>query len=219
MEDATGPSTYGTSGTCPDCDMPYDENDRCPNPRCDHRRGTGANCRRVSPASDGPLMMVLCGLPGVGKSTVVSKLEDSTGGTVLRTDRIRKRLFDEPGYTKEETEVVYDEMVRKAEGVLSEGGTVILDGTFKTSELRDKARRTAEVQNSDFRIIKVECATRTVRDRIENRDGVSDADFSTHKRLRKEFEPISEGEVIDNSGDLSVTVRQVAFVTPSQDGV
>jgi hypothetical protein len=31
----------------------------------------------------------------------------------------------------------------------------------------------------------------------------------------KEFEPISKGEVIDNSGDLSATVRQVAFVTPS----
>lgn len=199
--------------------MPYDENNRCPNPRCDHLRESDADSRRISPASDGPLLIVLCGLPGVGKSTVVSKLKDSTGGSVLRTDRIRKRIFDEPEYTKEETEAVYDEMVRSAEDALSEGGTVILDGTFKTLGLRDKARKAADRQNSAFRLIKVECATRVVRDRIENRDGISDADFSTHKRLKKEFEPISGGEVIDNSGDLSATVRQVAFVTPSaQDG-
>lgn len=212
MEETEEPSTYCTSGSCPACDMPYDENNRCPNPRCNHR---DEGNQGISPAPDGPLMVVLCGLPGVGKSTVVSKLEDRIGGTVFRTDRIRKRLFEEPEYTKEETEIVYDEMLCGAENILSDGGTVILDGTFKTLELRDKAREAAEKQNSAFRLIKVECAKRVVRGRIENRDGISDADFSTHKRLMKEFEPISKGEIIDNSGDLSATVRQVAFVTPS----
>jgi predicted kinase len=218
MKNAEGPTESITSDSCPACDMPYDENNRCPNPRCDYMREEETDRRRISPSSEDPLVIVLCGLPGVGKSTVVSKLKKSVGGTVFRTDRIRKRIFDEPEYTKEETEAVYDDMMQKAEDVISNGGTVILDGTFKTLKLRDKARKTAERQNSDFRLIKVECNTGVVKDRIENRSGISDADFSTHKKLSEEFESISEGEVIDNSGDLSAVVRQVAFVTPpSQD--
>ncbi len=216
MENGTGPPETPVSTSCPDCDIPYDENGQCPNPRCDHsrERRKGGPGPGISPAPDGSLLVVLCGLPGVGKSTVVRKLKESIGGTVFRTDRIRKRLFDEPEYTKEETESVYSEMMRGAEDALSDGGTVILDGTFKTLRLRDKAREAAKRRDAAFRLIKVECHTRIVKDRIENRDGISDADFSTHRRLRREFEPISEGEVIDNSGDLSATVRQVAFVTP-----
>lgn len=78
-----------------------------------------------------PVAVVLCGLPGVGKSTVVSKLNQRMGGKILRTDRIRKSIFEEPDYTAEETRMVYNEMFERTEILLNNGYNAILDGTFR----------------------------------------------------------------------------------------
>jgi len=210
MWQGDGDQPYPADDTCPVCGMPYDERSMCPNPNC------SGPTDEETPGSDSPVLVALCGLPGVGKSTVVKKLNDRIGGEVLRTDRIRKRLWDEPEYTKEETKTTYKRMFERAAAVIKDGRNVILDGTFRRRRLRRDAREVASEHGADFFIIKVKCSPDTVKERIENRKGISDADFSTYKELKESFEPITdeEVEVIDNSGRIADTVRQVAFVTP-----
>lgn len=204
---------HSGTGRCPDCNMPLSENRECPNPVCEFTSEKTENSGLSD--TNRPMAAVLCGLPGVGKSTVVSKLNQRVGGKILRTDRIRKSMFDEPEYTAEETRMVYNEMFERTGTLLESGDNAILDGTFRRKEMRDRAREKAESHEAAFRLIKVRCNSEVVKNRIENREGLSDADFSVHKRLRKEFEPIEQGEVIDNSGDISAMLKQVAFVAPS----
>jgi predicted kinase len=203
---------FGSS--CPECDMPLNERGRCCNPRCEYPvQDSGSE---ILPAeTDRRTLIVLCGLPGVGKSTVVKKLQKQIGGKVLRTDEVRKRCFDDPQYTQEETYMVYGEMFGKAGRLLQRGHKVILDGTFRSKRLRKEAKRVAERNDVSFRLVKIRCNSRVVKSRIENREGLSDADFSVHKRLREKFEPIEQGEVVDNSGDISALLKQVAFITPN----
>ncbi|MFB6177910.1 MAG: AAA family ATPase, partial [Halobaculum sp.] len=61
---------------------------------------TGRDTEQVS-------LVVVCGPPGVGKTTVASEAADQVDGTVLRTDVVRKDLFPEPTYDEAETEAVY----------------------------------------------------------------------------------------------------------------
>jgi hypothetical protein len=172
--------------------------------------------RAGDPAEDGdggegaPELVVVCGLPGVGKSTVARAVADRLDAAMLRTDVVRKELFENPEYTSEESEAVYTELLERAEGRLAEGASVVLDATFKTRARRREARGVAESTAAAFRLLYVDCDTDVVERRISARDDVSDADFEVHLQFQDRFEPLEmDHERIDNSGSERETLQQV----------
>ena len=45
---------------------------------------------------------MVCGYPGVGKTTLANELKPLISGVVLSTDKIRKELIDKPMYSEQE---------------------------------------------------------------------------------------------------------------------
>lgn len=158
-----------------------------------------------------PRLVVVCGLPGAGKTTVSEHAVDALDAELFRTDVVRKELFPDPEYTPEEVRAVYDELLSRAADALRDGDPVVVDGTFKERELRGDARRTAEDVGVPLTLVKVECEADVVRERIRARSGdESDADFAIHQQFREQFEAIAgEHAVVDNSGTLEETLGQV----------
>ena len=95
-----------------------------------------------------PCLIAIGGLSGVGKSsvaqTLASGLEPAPGARVIRSDVLRKRLFDYPPETKlpgsayapEVTERVYRALHDQAMASLAAGCTAIVDATFLRPEDR-----------------------------------------------------------------------------------
>ncbi|PSP55014.1 kinase [Halobacteriales archaeon QS_1_67_19] len=158
-----------------------------------------------------PKFVVVCGLPGVGKTTVAEDIADRLDGRLLRTDVIRKDILSDPQYTEEESRTVYGEMFDRAQGTVESGRSVVLDGTFKDTGYRNRAVELSEALDADFELVKVECAEDVVRNRIRSRqDDASDADFEVYTMYRDSFDPISRDHLtVDNSAGLDETVRQV----------
>jgi len=161
------------------------------------------------------MLVLVCGLPGTGKSTVAERIAELLPARMLRTDVVRKELFPEPTYEAEESAAVYDELFDRARERLDAGEHVVLDATFRRRKLRERAAAVADDAGVEFRLVRVECAESVVRERIERRqreeDDESDADFSVYNQLKEEFEPI-EGDghvVVDNSGSLAETLAAV----------
>ncbi|WP_128904983.1 AAA family ATPase [Halorubrum amylolyticum] len=168
-----------------------------------------ASAPSAAEASAGALVVV-CGLPGVGKTTVAERIADRVGGEVLRTDVIRKELFDEPAYTDAETEAVYAELIDRAGDRVAEGSAVVLDATFADARFRADARETGERAADGLALVEVECDEAVVERRIERRDGISDADFEVHLHFKELFDRIeTDHVVVDNSGDQAETFAQV----------
>lgn len=142
-------------------------------------------------------LTIVCGLPGVGKTTTAREVAAETDATVIRSDVVRKQLFDDPSYSSQETEQVYEAVLDRARATLPE--PVVLDATFRRRRHRAKASALARAQGVDFRIVKVECDDAVVRRRIRERtNDASDADVSVY--LQAEFEPLMrEAEIIDNT--------------------
>jgi len=164
-----------------------------------------------SPEPDGSQWLVaLCGLPGVGKSTVAGYAADHLDAVRLRTDAVRKELFDEPAYTDAETDAVYEELCDRAAEHLSTGGSVVLDATFADAGHRQWARDVASRRGVAFRLIEVVCEQSVAEERIAARDDISDADVAVYRRFRSEFDPVEEEHaVVDNSGSTAETRRQI----------
>ncbi|ELZ39633.1 kinase [Halorubrum californiense DSM 19288] len=155
-------------------------------------------------------LVVVCGLPGVGKTTVAERIADHVDGRIRRTDVIRKELFDDPEYTDAETEAVYAELLTRAREDVDAGGAVVLDATFADARFRADARETAAAAAAEFDLVEVACDETVVERRIERRDGISDADFEIHLHFKGLFDEVaSDHVVVDNSGAEAETFAQV----------
>jgi hypothetical protein len=164
--------------------------------------------------SESRTLVVTCGLPGVGKTTVAEAVADRLDAALHRTDVVRKELLSEPQYTEAETRRVYDELFDRGQAAVESGRDVVLDGTFFRADFRERARRTAETADAEvrFRLVKVECAESVVRERIRARtDDESDADFEVYTMHKDTFEPVEVPHVtVDNSEGVAATRRQVS---------
>ena len=155
-------------------------------------------------------LVAISGVPGTGKTTVAEAIADRIDATVLRTDVVRKELYDAPEYTEAETETVYDEVLDRARERLATE-SVVVDATFKTRAVRDAARAVAEAADASFRLVGVECDDAVVRRRIRERtDDESDADIEVYELFHEQYEPLDAPDlVVDNSGTLEETFAQL----------
>jgi len=163
------------------------------------------------------MLVLVCGHPGTGKSTVAERVAGRLGGRLLRTDVVRKELYPEPAYTDEESASVYDTLFERA--LEAAGGEhVVLDGTFRDRTLRERAAAVAAEAGVEFRLVRVTCETETVRERIRARvDDPSDADFDIYQQLKAEFDPLeTEADLtVYNSGSLARTLETVDEAFPA----
>jgi predicted kinase len=147
------------------------------------------------------MLYLICGLPGVGKSTVSKEIEKLTGAVLLRTDEIRKLIFKTPEYTKEEKEKVYDALFRTAESLLRLGKDVILDATFYKESLRKEALSFVKKAGAPYKIVEVVCDEKLMPVIMKKRKReFSDADYDVYRKVKAQWEPVSEEhEVVDTT--------------------
>jgi len=145
------------------------------------------------------MLILICGLPGTGKTTLAENISKEHGAVHLNTDIIRKRYLKERTYSEEEKRFVYNKLFEEAEKSLKEGKTVVLDGTFYKKEIRKKAASLSD----DFRVIECILDEKVLRERIGKRamcNVASEANYDVYLKVKKQFEPVEQEHlVVDTS--------------------
>jgi len=151
------------------------------------------------------MLIIVTGLPGTGKTTIADALSKEIDAIVFSTDKIRKMIFEKPIYDKEDKRVVYDELFSQAQKYLSIGKNVILDGTFYTKLLREKAKEVGKPFCEKVYFVYCETPENILKERITKRkDKYSDADYNVYLKMKKIFEKFEEDViVVDTSNSVS----------------
>jgi len=151
-----------------------------------------------------PVLILVCGLPGTGKTTVAEAIAKKAGARILSTDILRKEITGRPSYSEAEKGMVYGMLFSMAEMMLRGGSSVLLDGTFYKRDLRKTAEKIASATKSGFRLVEVVCDEKTIRKRLKERSktcSASDADFNVYRKVKKVFEPIKEKHFVVDTGE------------------
>jgi len=172
-----------------------------------------------------PSLLVFGGLMGTGKSTLAAHVARACVLDVLSTDGIRHRLlgpsetparYDEGHYQPAMREQVYDELFREASEILKKGCSLILDGTFMTTSLRERVYDLAYRHGAISLYVHCTCPRPVAYERIRLRaaGGQSESEARTelYDLQARDFEPPWADEpaiTIDTTQPLQEQMRLV----------
>ena len=148
-----------------------------------------------------PLLVVVSGLAGTGKSTVAAGLSEQLVLTPLQTDSIRRELSagDESAsdrYSPQQRAEVYAEMFRRGGELLERRQSVVLDGTFLQHSQIRSAQDLAAREGAKLLVVRCHCPASVAHERIRGRAGadscLSEATPEVHDRQMLEMEAIPE---------------------------
>lgn len=166
-------------------------------------------------APHGPLLLVVMGLMGTGKTTLAQALAPRLDAELMSSDVVRKTLVglrpDDPQhtawgegiYSADFHQRTYDELHRRAGDRLRAGGRVILDASYRNAKWRQAARDTARQANAPFLLLELVCPESVVRERLTHRvGGPSDGRAALLDAQRAQYDPVrdipaDEHDVVD----------------------
>ncbi len=135
--------------------------------------------RTLHPAT----LLITCGLMGSGKSSLASGLSELMNIQIISTDRVRKELagidpavsrhvpFSEDIYSEQFTDRTYGELFSRADRRLTEGRTVLLDGSFTDHVRRKQALEIARDIGARFLVLYLDAGEEVLRSRLRERAG------------------------------------------------
>ena len=156
--------------------------------------------------------MIVCGLPGVGKTTIAKDLAPLINAVVLSTDKIRKELIPNPTYKKQEKKLIYNVLLIVAKYLHQAGINCILDATFNTENSRKELRKKLGLSQEQISIVECICPDDIVISRLKDRkNDYSDADISIYKKMKRIYQPIKEEHIIldTNQQSTKTNVKEI----------
>ena len=161
-------------------------------------------------------LIITCGLPGTWKTETAAEISKIKGYRIFRSDIIRlevlknEDIFDPKiASNMNKRMAVYNELFRQAEEyIVKNKETTILDATFVTQELRQKAAKIAANHNMVFLILQTSCSegasiNRIMRRTKENYESNA-LTAEAYQNNKKKFEPVKINALKKINPDLKI---------------
>ena len=163
-----------------------------------------------------PVLMVVVGLPGSGKSHFSRRLSEKFPFLVLETDALRSTLFGSPTHSQEESAYLFRVVHRLIAKLLEGNIPVLVDATNLVEYHREILYSIAEHQGAKLVLVRVEAPEEVVKQRLARREVDRDpqdrsgADWRVYQRMRGGVEPIRRDHyALDTSRDIAPVIVKV----------
>jgi predicted kinase len=163
-----------------------------------------------------PVLVVVSGLPGTGKSYFCRNLAHRIDLVVLESDRMRKQLFPSPTYDKEESTQLFKACHGLVEELLKKGINVALDATNLEEHNRERLYHIADQSGARLVIVRMEAPPEVVHQRLEqrvnreDRSDHSDADWNVYSNMKSTVDKIGRNHfAVDSSKDIAPVIDKI----------
>jgi len=179
--------------------------------------------RRLRQSFDGlpppqvePPLVLVCGLPGTGKSFFCRRLAKRYPFLILASDVLRKILFPCPKYDEEENRRLFPACHVLIGELLGKGIPVIFDATNLLERHREHLYHVAGKSKARLVLVRVEAPQELVRQRLLARkrrlapQDNSQAGWEVYEKMKARKEKIPRNHfVVDTSQDVNGTIDKI----------
>ena len=175
-----------------------------------------------------PIVFMMSGLTGTGKSTVAEKLSIDYDAAIINTDIVRKedagmdkyeRHLDSPNqglYSPEKVHFTYEKVIEKARSELRNGNNVVLDATFQKQEHRKMAKQLSQEFGAVFIPVFCTCPESVAKEWLDERlksKSVSDGRWEIYQLQKESFDMFTDDEqpVIIDTSESKLTNQLAMF--------
>lgn len=155
------------------------------------------NIPNVPFVRQGGSLLIMVGLPGTGKSSVVEELYKRLPCVTISTDNIRLQMRNQPTYTPAEMMLVYEVCFSIIEQRLLRGQRVVFDASNYLAARREHVAKIAERCGAPVAVCYVQASQTVIQERLRRRvsgqrriTDLSDADWSVYKWMVEAQEPV-----------------------------
>jgi predicted kinase len=167
-----------------------------------------------------PALILVMGLPGVGKSHCARLLCGRLGAAHVASDELRSRLFIAASYADDENRAVFAAATALVDALLGEGHRVVVDATNLIARNRAGTVEAASRRGIPVTYVRVTASDGDTRGRLAARRVArapgdhSEADEPIYDRMRAQrFEPPPEGFLeLVNGPELSQEIDRIVAV-------
>lgn len=143
-----------------------------------------------------PFVVLVGGLPGSGKTYFAKRLARRLSAVYVGSDQVRRRLFEDRNYDREEKDSVYVEMQLAIVQACKDGFTVVADATFCDAEHREQMRFAALAGGGKPVWMRVRAEEEVIRQRLAQPREDSEADWEVYLKLKEKCEPM-QGDYLE----------------------
>ena len=166
-----------------------------------------------------PVLVLISGLPGSGKSYFSRNLVAQVPLLVLESDALRQALVGNPSYSGPESARLFDACHALIGDLLGEGSSILFDATNLIEDHRKRLYAIADQGCAKTVICHVTAPPGVIRERLKDRSrrlghgDRSSADWDVYRKMFSTVEPIKRNHfVVDTSRDISPAVSKVVRV-------
>ncbi|MBT8184076.1 MAG: ATP-binding protein [Eudoraea sp.] len=161
--------------------------------------------------SNCPVLIVIFGLPGTGKTTFATLLSKHLGYKHYNTDIIRNLSGKSHQYDEEKKALIYDKMLQLTRVQLAKGKSVVIDATFYKKDLRNRFKDLAKEFLTTVKWIEVCANEEVVKKRISKKRKYSEADYLVYQKIKSQFEPMEEEyiQVFSDREEMQLMIEEV----------
>jgi len=170
----------------------------------------------LPPPRTSPVLVVLSGLPGSGKSHFCRRLASRYPMALLKSDALRKALFGQPTYSAEESRRLFSACHLVLSRLLAEGIAAIFDATNVREAHRRQVYRIADKHKAKLILVHIQAPPAVVHQRLEARvkglhsDDPSDAGPEVYERMQRDVEPIGRRHLnVDTAADIEPAIAAI----------
>lgn len=140
-----------------------------------------------------PLLVLLYGFPGSGKTFFARQLCEQLAATHVQSDRIRAELFENPTYSKQENHVVTSLMNYMTGEFLNAGVSVVYDVNALRISQRRALRNMAAKAGAETVLVWQQIDPESALARVSKRDRRKTDDHYAQELNRATFEQLASG--------------------------